>query len=142
MKAPAQTAVPEDLPVARRLGLEFRIMRHGSWKGPAMQSRSAAAHPDVDQPWFIVGRFKEYDGEERANLLRIIGIAAFYVIELINRYGLRLGFLKIPPVVDVDERFHLAVTALAIAWTMVALGVWLCLKNQIFPAPLKYITTG
>ncbi len=107
-----------------------------------MQSRSAAAHRDVDQPWFIVGRFKEFDGEERANLLRIIGIAAFYVIELINRYGLRLGFLEMPPVADVDERFHLAVTALAVTWTMLALGVWLCLKNQIFPAALKYITTG
>ncbi len=107
-----------------------------------MQSRSAAAHPDVDQPWFIVGRFKEYDGEERANLLRIIGIAAFYVIELINRYGLQLGFLEMSPVADVDKRFHLAVTALAVTWTMLAFGVWLCLKNQIFPAALKYITTG
>lgn len=85
---------------------------------------------------------REYEGEERANLLRIVGIAAFYTIELINRYGLQLGILEMPPVAGVDERFHLAVSALAVVWAMVALGVWLALRNQVFPASLKYITTA
>ncbi len=107
-----------------------------------MPNRPAAADPDTDQPWFIVGRLREYEGEERANLLRIVGIAAFYTIELINRYGLQLGILDMPPVAGVDQRFHLAVTALAVVWTMVALGVWLALRNQVFPASLKYITTA
>lgn len=31
-----------------------------------------------DHQWYIVGRWQEYEGEARANLLRIIGIAAFY----------------------------------------------------------------
>ncbi|MCH7687098.1 MAG: hypothetical protein IH899_10530 [Planctomycetes bacterium] len=71
---------------------------------------------DHDLPWFIIGRWKEYEGEQRANLLRLIGIAAFYTIELINRHGLHLGFLDMPRVESVDERFHMAVTALAVAW--------------------------
>lgn len=37
-----------------------------------------------DRDWYIIGRWQEYDGERRANLLRIIGIGAFYLIELIN----------------------------------------------------------
>ncbi len=79
-----------------------------------MPNRPVAPARDVDQPWFIVGRLREYDGEQRANLLRIVGIAAFYTIELINRYGLQLGILDMPPVAGVDQRFHLAVTALAV----------------------------
>jgi hypothetical protein len=105
-------------------------------------NRADAANQAVDQPWFIVGRLREYDGEQRANLLRIVGIAAFYAIELINRYGLQLGFVSMGPVAGVDQRFHLAVTALAVVWTMVAMGVWVSLRNQIFPASLKYITTA
>ena len=37
-----------------------------------------------DRQWFIVGRWQEYEGEGRANLLRIAGIGAFYCIELAN----------------------------------------------------------
>jgi hypothetical protein len=45
-----------------------------------------------DRPWYIVGRWQEYQGEARANLLRLAAVAAFYVIELINYYGVDLGF--------------------------------------------------
>lgn len=93
-----------------------------------------------DRQWFIVGRWQEYEGEARANLLRIIGIAAFYIIELVNYHGIHLGMFEMPKVVD--QTFHRAVTALAVAWTMVGLGVLLCLRRQIFPAPLKFISTG
>jgi hypothetical protein len=96
----------------------------------------------ADRQWYIVGRWQEYEGEARANLLRIIGIAAFYTIELANYHGLRLGFLEMERVEHVTKPFHQAVTALAVAWTMVGLGILLCLRRQIFPASLKFLSTG
>ena len=83
-----------------------------------------------DRQWFIVGRWQEYEGEGRANLLRIIAIGVFYAIELVN---FRNG--------NVTEEFHRAITALAVAWTMVALATLLCLRRQIFPAGLKFVST-
>lgn len=94
----------------------------------------------ADRHWYIVGRWQEYEGEARANVLRIVGIAVFYIVELVNYYGLNLGLLQMPKVVD--KPFHQAVTALAVAWTVVALAVLLCLSQRVFPAALKYISTG
>jgi hypothetical protein len=37
---------------------------------------------------------------------------------------------------------HQQATAIAVAWTMVALAVMLCLRRQIFPAALKYCSAG
>src|SRR5204862_2200923 len=87
-----------------------------------------------DLSWHIVGRWQEYEGEARANLLRVIGIAAFYAIELVNYHGLSLGFLELPRQADVTPQFHRAVTALCVAWVALALGVHLCLTRQVFPA--------
>jgi hypothetical protein len=94
---------------------------------PALPTGQTAV---AERQWFIVGRWEEYEGESRANLLRIIGIVAFYTVELLNRYYFQV----------VDERFHQTVTALAVAWTMVALGTLLCLRRRIFPPALKYVT--
>ena len=99
-------------------------------------------HDADDRSWYIVGRWQEYQGEGRANLLRIIGIAAFYGVELANYRGLRLGFFEMPRIETVDRPFHLAVTALAVAWTMTALAVHICLRRQVFPASLKLLSTG
>jgi hypothetical protein len=95
-----------------------------------------------DRSWYIVGRWREYHGEGRANLLRIAGIAAFYSVELANYMGLHLGFFEMPNALSVDRSFHLAVTALAVAWTMTALAVQICLGGQFFPAALKFFSTG
>lgn len=91
--------------------------------------------------WFIVGRRQEFEGEYRANVLRIIGIGAFYLVELANYHGLKLGTFELPPVAGVDEPFHQAVTAVAVAWVMVAFATLLCLKGGVFPALLKFVTT-
>jgi hypothetical protein len=103
---------------------------------------TAPAQPPAtpERQWFIVGRWEEFEGEARANLLRIVGILVFYAIELINYYGLRLGFLEMPR--TVERPFHLAVTMLAVAWTMVCLGVLLCRRLHYFPAALKYVSTA
>jgi hypothetical protein len=100
----------------------------------------ATHSPSRERQWFIVGRWQEFEGEGRANLLRVVGIALFYAIELINYHGLHLGFLEMAKVVD--RPFHMTVTGLAVAWTLLALGVRLCLQLRVFPAALKFITTA
>jgi hypothetical protein len=101
------------------------------------------AQRDVDdRSWRIVGRWREYEGEGRANLLRIVGIAAFYSVELANYRGFRLGAFELPRIDAVDRSFHLAVTAVAVAWTMTALAVQICLRRPLFPDTLKYLSTG
>lgn len=88
-----------------------------------------------DRQWFIVGRWQEYDGESRANLLRIIAVGAFYIVQLIQYYGVQ-GTAKEGLV------FHQQATALAVAWSLIALAVLLCLRRRIFPAALKFVSTG
>ena len=70
-----------------------------------------------------MGRWQEYEGEGRANLLRIAGIGLFYCVELVNYWN---G--------EVDRPFHQAVTALALTWALVGLGVLFCLTHHVFPA--------
>ncbi len=96
---------------------------------------------EPQSPWHVVQRLQEYRGEERANLLRMLGIGVFYVIHVINRRGLDLGFVQLPRVEDIDERFHLAMTAIAAGWVMVCIGALIAMKNQRFPPTIKYGTT-
>lgn len=63
-------------------------------------------------------------------------------MELINRHGVRVGGLEFPPVAGVDDRFHYSITALAVAWTMLGLGVVLALRQSTYPGWLKYVATG
>ncbi len=105
---------------------------------------AATAAPPVpgadDRPWYIVGRWQEYEGEARANLLRLAAVAAFYAIELINYYGVDLGFIHLPKVSD--AAFHRTVTAIAAAWVLLGLGVHLWLRMHVLPEALKYVATG
>ena len=91
--------------------------------------------PATQRQWFIVKRWQEYEGESRANLLRVIAVSAFYVVELLRFYVIE----KANPE---HFAFHRQATSLAVAWTMLALAVMLCLRVKIFPAALKYISTG
>ncbi len=84
---------------------------------------------NADRQWFIAGRWQEFEGESRANLLRVAGIALFYLVELLNR-------------ANVAPLFHSAVTALAAAWVLTAWAVYVCLKRRVFPAAMKYLSTG
>ncbi len=103
----------------------------------------AAAPENVgvpDLPWHVVERWQGYEGEGRANLLRAAAVVTFYLVELCNYNGLRLGAFEMPRVRD--RPFHLAVTALAVAATAAALGVQACLRSRVFPAGLKYVATA
>ena len=87
-----------------------------------------------DRQWFIVARWQQYEGESRANLLRIVAVGAFYLIQLIQYYWLE-------PRTAATERFHTAATLLAVAWILLSVAVMLCLRRRIFPAALKYVST-
>jgi hypothetical protein len=91
--------------------------------------------PTKDRQWYIVGRWQEYEGEGRANLLRIVAIGAFYLVQLFQFYVVGKSDPALLP-------FHQRATAIAAAWTMVALLVLLCLRRHIFPAALKYGSTA
>ncbi len=96
--------------------------------------------PPAGRYWHVVSRWQEYEGEARANLLRIAGIGCFYAVELLDYYGLHVGSFEYPPVVD--RTFHQLVTAVAFAWALMGMAVLLLQKNRIFPAGLKYGTTA
>ena len=96
--------------------------------------------PPAGRQWHIVSRWQEYEGEARANLLRIAGIGCFYAVELLDYHGLRIGSFEFKPIVD--RTFHQLVTAVALAWALTGLVVLLLQKNRIFPAALKYCTTA
>ena len=89
----------------------------------------------ADRQWYIVGRWHEYEGESRANLVRIVAIGAFYIVQLVNYHILYAGDPQQLP-------FHQKATGIAVAWTMVALAVLLCLRRRMFPAALKYCSTA
>jgi hypothetical protein len=96
----------------------------------------ATAMGNVEQrQWFIVGRWQEYEGESRANLLRIVAVGAFYVVDLLRFYVIEKAAPEHLP-------FHRQATMIAVAWTMAALAVMLCLRLKIFPAVLKYLSAS
>ena len=95
-----------------------------------------------ERQWYIAERWQEYEGEGRANLLRIIGIGSFYIVHLMNYHGWRIGVLRLAEQGDVSREFHVQVTLLAVAWTMLAVGTLLCLKQRIFPRWLKLFSTS
>lgn len=98
-------------------------------------ARQDDPHATVDRQWFIVGRWQEYEGEGRANLLRILAIGTFYAVQLLQHHVL------IQPT-DADRAFHRVATAMAAAWVGMALAVAVCLRRQFLPAGLKYVTTA
>ena len=89
----------------------------------------------ADRQWYIAQRWQEYEGEARANLLRIVAIGSFYVVQLVNYH---LVYAADPQQLP----FHQQATGVAVAWTMAALAVMLCLRRRIFPAALKYCSTA
>lgn len=89
----------------------------------------------ADRQWYIAQRWQEYEGEARANLLRIMAIGSFYVVQLVNYH---LVYAADPQ----QLLFHQQATGIAVAWTMAALAVMLCLRRRIFPAALKYCSTA
>ncbi len=102
--------------------------------------------PD-QQTWHIVQRWQQYEGEARANLLRIAAIGTFYLIHLWNYFSSQgklpdWGFLQLAKAGEIDRRFHVMVTLLALAWLAAAAAVHLSLRARVFPIwlPITSIT--
>ena len=100
-----------------------------------------------DRAWHIVQRWRQYEGEARANLLRLSAIGVFYLLHLWNYLGSQgklsnWGFLELGEGGGVDRRFHILATLLALAWAMAAATVHLCIHNQIFPRWISIASTA
>jgi len=106
---------------------------------------SASASSD-DRSWYIAERWQQYEGEARANLLRIASIGAFYLIHLWNYFSSQgklpdWGFLQLAKAGEIDRRFHVMVTLLALAWIALAAAVHLSLRARVFPGWLPTAST-
>jgi hypothetical protein len=80
------------------------------------------------------------DVEAQTNRLRLIAIAVFYLIELVNYYGLNLGFIQLPQVVD--KPFHESATALAACWVIVAIATRFLRLSRIWQRGLPFLATA
>ncbi|HTN74268.1 MAG TPA: hypothetical protein VL096_03440, partial [Pirellulaceae bacterium] len=90
---------------------------------------------DTNRSWFIVGRWQEFDGEGRANLVRVLALVVFFGVQLIRHQF-----------IDTEDpaasTFHRHSTLVVVAWSLVCLAVLVCLQRKIFPAWLKYFSTA
>jgi hypothetical protein len=85
--------------------------------------------------WEDARRLEEWAGEVRVNLIRVAAILAFYGHHLLNVYVVRDD-------PTVAGRFHEAMTALAISWTIMAAVIWFVLARRWVPPALKYLATA
>lgn len=102
-------------------------------------STSLQNTPDT---WEAVNRGLEFEGEERANLLRILAVGAFYGVQLVTHYSAARDSDALAPSAVSSPEFHVRVTFLAAVWILLALGLFLALRNRIFPPALKYVSTA
>lgn len=88
-----------------------------------------------DNRWAGAWRIEEWAGETRVNLFRLAALLVFYAHHLLNVYV----FFREDPSIAGD--FHLAVTALVLAWSGEVVALYLCLARRWLPAWLKYAAT-
>lgn len=88
----------------------------------------------AERQWFIARRWQEFSGEARANLLRLLAVGSFYAVQLLH-------FYRFANRDEQDVVFHQRATGVAVAWTLVALAILLCLRVRLFSAALKYVTS-
>jgi hypothetical protein len=87
-----------------------------------------------DVHWAGARRIEEWAGETRVNLFRLAAVLAFYAHHLYNVY-----FGDDP---SIAGAFHLAVTALVLAWSGEVVALYLCLARRWLPPWLKYAVTA
>jgi hypothetical protein len=103
-------------------------------------SEAVARDPRGSRAWQVASRLEAFRGEERANLLRLSGVALVYGVEVAHRHGLALAALPFP--IDPDGVLHERLTWVVLAWALVAAGVLVALRSRVFPRWLPYATTG
>jgi len=85
--------------------------------------------------WFIIERWQQFDGERHANLLRLLAIGVFYLIQLIVFFGYEEP-------TEAQTLFHKHATMIAAVWSLLALLVLVCLRRNIFPRGFSMAVTG
>jgi hypothetical protein len=93
---------------------------------------AAATSSSPDRAWYIASRWQEYAGEARANFLRGLSIVVLYGVQLVNFYFLNTS----------TAAFHEQATLIAIGWSLMTLAIFVAQKERVFPAWLKYASTG
>lgn len=84
---------------------------------------------DAEKAWEAAERVEAWAGEVRVNFVRLVAIAVFYGHHLIQVYVVK----RVMP-----ARFHLTVSAIAVAWTLAALALHVVLARRWNPPWLKY----
>jgi hypothetical protein len=101
----------------------------------------AAETSKTPDSWSQLSRGLEYDGEERANQIRLIAVGLFYAVHLVRYVTLPFDDMT-EDRIAVWNLFHIQVTLLAVFWTMLGLGLKVALQYRLFPSWLKYLSTG
>jgi hypothetical protein len=83
----------------------------------------------------VARRIEAWAGETRVNLIRLAAIVAFYGHHLVNVY-----ILRDDP--TVAGSYHLAVTALTLAWASAVVVIHFCLARRWLPPALPYAVTA
>jgi hypothetical protein len=87
-----------------------------------------------DDRWEDARRIEAWAGEVRVNLIRLAAIIAFYGNHLVQTYLFHEG--------RNDHGFHVAVTAIVLAWATSVLALYVCLSRRYNPPALKHIAVG
>jgi hypothetical protein len=85
--------------------------------------------------WAEARRLEAWAGETRVNLIRAVALVAFYGHHLLHVYV----FQDDPNARGV---FHLAVTAVVLAWTAAVGVLYACLARRRVPPALKFVATA
>jgi hypothetical protein len=88
--------------------------------------------------WADARRLEAWAGEVRVNLIRAASVLVFYAYHLVNVYWLDDPSLGAP---DQRARYHLAATAVTLAWTVAVCVLYVCLSRRWVPPALKYVAT-
>lgn len=83
--------------------------------------------------WADARRIEAWAGEVRVNLIRAVSVLVFYGYHLLNVYA-----FKDP---GAQGKYHLAATAITLAWTVAVSGLHVCLSRRWVPPGLKYVAT-
>lgn len=102
--------------------------------------------PFRETRWETVRLERQFDAELRTNVVRIAAVGLLYTLHLIHHFSAGgrhawLGFLRLDDAAALPEPVHDALTAIALAWAMLAVMIHLALQSRIFPRGLMYAST-
>ena len=88
-----------------------------------------------DESWGPMGRVEAWAGEIRVNLVRMLAIVVFYARHLIE-------YAMAESEAPVRGRYHVAVTALVVAWALGAIMLHLWLSRRRYEPWVKYLAVA